>query len=327
MATTLFEFYKAKGQTLPSVTERAPLAAQYGITDYTGTAEQNTRLLAALQGGIGVTPSGADRETPAGDLPSLPPSGPLGNLRQALRFAAEEAGKERVAGRLEQFGEAGLGRTPGTLGSIADIVRGSVQPRVEQTFSDRMKTFEDQQDFALQLTGRYPDSGILPSDSPETAARKASRAPSFLKSLKGEPTVAEKEQAEARVSEAELERKRGEGGFVDMNEYRRMKARSLLNSQEFDRRFFYFLSEGDQSRIKAESSTKDVTGDFSRADQIIQANLEIIDQVDAGGMNQFVDQIRSIIQQNAPSLTEGEINARLGSVGFRKFGSVWVYQP
>lgn len=270
-------------------------------------------------------PSSFKEETPAGTL--TPPTSSLGNLRIALRAAAEEAGKEREASRLEQFQGAGLGRTPGTLGSIADIVRGSVKPGVEQTFSDRMQTFTDQQNFALQLSGRYPDSGILPSDSPETAVRKASRAPSFLKSLKGEPTVAEKEQAEARVSEAELERKRGEGGFVDLNEYRRMKARSLLSPTEFDRRFNYFLNEGDQERIRSESAspTTRTAGDFTKGEQVVQANIAVLDQVDAGSMNQFVAQMHSIIQQET-NLTESEINQLLSRYGFQKLGSVWVYR-
>lgn len=52
-ATTLFEYYKAHEQPLPSVAERAKLYEQLGLGKeayYTGTAEQNTKLLAALQG-------------------------------------------------------------------------------------------------------------------------------------------------------------------------------------------------------------------------------------------------------------------------------------
>ena len=52
-ASTLFEYYKAHGQSLPGVEERSKLYEQLGLGQaayYTGTAEQNTKLLAALQG-------------------------------------------------------------------------------------------------------------------------------------------------------------------------------------------------------------------------------------------------------------------------------------
>lgn len=90
---------------------------------------------------VGAPAAGPTTETPAESL--TPKGSSLGNLRIALRAAAEEAGKERVASRLEQFQGAGLGRTPGTLGSIADIVRGSVKPGVEQTFSDTLAAFKE----------------------------------------------------------------------------------------------------------------------------------------------------------------------------------------
>lgn len=144
---TLYEYYKSQGKSLPSVTERRPLAEKAGITGYTGTAEQNAKLLSSLQGdGAGTMPTNIGDEAPAGPLPPLPgtpaPGGSLGNLRRALRMAAEEAGKERVAGRLEQFQGAGLGKTPGTLGSIADIVRGSVRLDVKSVFGDVIKGIE-----------------------------------------------------------------------------------------------------------------------------------------------------------------------------------------
>ena len=71
MAKNLFEFYKSQGKPLPSVAERAPLAAQYGIAGYAGTAEQNNALLAKLQSG---TPAGL----PAGALPPQAPTTPAG---------------------------------------------------------------------------------------------------------------------------------------------------------------------------------------------------------------------------------------------------------
>lgn len=50
MATNLNEFYTQKGQVLPSVQDRTPEAIKAGITNYSGTAEQNTSLLNYLQG-------------------------------------------------------------------------------------------------------------------------------------------------------------------------------------------------------------------------------------------------------------------------------------
>jgi hypothetical protein len=51
-ASTLFEWYQAQGQALPSVTTRAKLYQSLGLGQasfYTGTAEQNTKLLNALK--------------------------------------------------------------------------------------------------------------------------------------------------------------------------------------------------------------------------------------------------------------------------------------
>ena len=52
-ATTLYEWYQAQGKSVPSVSERAKIYQDYGLgqsTYYTGTAEQNTKLLNALKG-------------------------------------------------------------------------------------------------------------------------------------------------------------------------------------------------------------------------------------------------------------------------------------
>lgn len=51
-ATTLFEWYQAQGQTLPSVSERSVIYEGLGLgprSYYTGTSEQNTKLLSALK--------------------------------------------------------------------------------------------------------------------------------------------------------------------------------------------------------------------------------------------------------------------------------------
>ena len=51
--STLNEYYSSKGQALPSVSERQGMAAQAGIQNYTGTAQQNTQLLSSLMSNQG----------------------------------------------------------------------------------------------------------------------------------------------------------------------------------------------------------------------------------------------------------------------------------
>jgi len=47
--TNLYEYYQSQGQALPSVQDRQGSATSAGISNYTGTAAQNTQLLAYLQ--------------------------------------------------------------------------------------------------------------------------------------------------------------------------------------------------------------------------------------------------------------------------------------
>jgi len=49
MAQNLYEFYKSKGQALPSIQNRQATAKQAGISNYTGTSQQNNQLLSFLQ--------------------------------------------------------------------------------------------------------------------------------------------------------------------------------------------------------------------------------------------------------------------------------------
>lgn len=51
--STLNEYYQSKGQSLPSVSDRQSIAAQAGIQNYTGTAQQNTQLLGNLMSNTG----------------------------------------------------------------------------------------------------------------------------------------------------------------------------------------------------------------------------------------------------------------------------------
>jgi len=65
-ASTLYEWYQAQGQALPSVAARAQIYAGFGLGQasyYTGTSEQNTKLLAALKGSPNASTSSAANNT------------------------------------------------------------------------------------------------------------------------------------------------------------------------------------------------------------------------------------------------------------------------
>src|SRR3989344_8365554 len=67
MANTLYDYYKTKGQSLPSVQERAKTFESLGLgspAGYKGTYEQNVSLLSALQ----------KQPAPNPAVPSAPPA-------------------------------------------------------------------------------------------------------------------------------------------------------------------------------------------------------------------------------------------------------------
>lgn len=102
-ATTLFDYYAAKGQSLPAVADRATLFEQAGLgkaAEYSGTAQQNEDLLSHMQRSdyagttIGSQQSGgaAVNTTPAGASLSMALSGgdaatTLGNYKTWLSSA------------------------------------------------------------------------------------------------------------------------------------------------------------------------------------------------------------------------------------------------
>lgn len=55
--TTLYDYYNAKGQSLPTISERAKMAQSFGIQNYAGTAQQNNQLLSYLFGPKVVSPT------------------------------------------------------------------------------------------------------------------------------------------------------------------------------------------------------------------------------------------------------------------------------
>ncbi|HEA84519.1 MAG TPA: hypothetical protein ENI04_00870 [Candidatus Wildermuthbacteria bacterium] len=119
-------------------------------------------------------------------IPTIPtPSGGLSNFRVALRAALNEAGRRRAQSRFEQIQPIAEGLPPGSLGGVANLIRQGIRGPIETVFGDVMKERQTVADFALKLMAAYPDANILSSDSPESAARKASLSPSFTRKETG----------------------------------------------------------------------------------------------------------------------------------------------
>jgi hypothetical protein len=101
MASTLFDYYKGKGQTLPSIQSRAQLYQQSGLgnaSSYSGTAEQNTRLLRSLEGGGGQS---APQPPPQAQSQPQTSANPLDDVNKMIQDAFTNLNTE--ANRL--FGE------------------------------------------------------------------------------------------------------------------------------------------------------------------------------------------------------------------------------
>ncbi len=149
MPTTLYDYYKEQGKPLPSVAERAPLAAQYGIANYTGTAEQNSALLAKLSAGGA---AGSNPAAPAGVAGPVPPAGEpantgfgdLGNLRNALRSALSEAAQKTSTDRMTQLsGLVGGGASPSVINAAIGLAQKGLKTSQETVFGDVMAAYKD----------------------------------------------------------------------------------------------------------------------------------------------------------------------------------------
>jgi hypothetical protein len=79
MANTLYDYYKTKGQSLPSVAERAKTFESLGLgssAGYKGTYEQNVSLLSALQKPKPAAPPAPAPAAPAPTAPAAPAPAP-----------------------------------------------------------------------------------------------------------------------------------------------------------------------------------------------------------------------------------------------------------
>lgn len=126
--STLNEYYQSKGQALPSVSERQGVAAQAGIQNYTGTAQQNTQLLGSLMSNQGnqtavpgtviPAPVAVGTTTPV-DLPNRPQPQEPGNVYSNASAYISSLPKTGVAG-LDQTLQA-MAERPGQLAQQYDI--------------------------------------------------------------------------------------------------------------------------------------------------------------------------------------------------------------
>jgi RNAse (barnase) inhibitor barstar len=201
---TLFEYYRSQGRSLPPILERAQLWENLGLgkaKDYTGSVQQNPRLLSALQAKPATAPGAtADQTAKLPPIASVtPPTGTgvskvsdLGNLRIALRDALNEAGRERQVSRLQQTFPLAEG-VPGSLKSIVDMVRGSVRAPVESVFKDVLQTvteeFQTTKNFALTMASKYIDAGVISTDTPEIVLSKIQQSDSYKNEQSKAPDV------------------------------------------------------------------------------------------------------------------------------------------
>ena len=117
---TLYEYYQQQGKPMPSWQERVPVAQQYGIQNYTGTAEQNAQLLAKLQaqGAPQAPTSPLQPQTP--QFPNLTPGSPE-YLETKAKIDTMLGQVKELQGLKEQATayETGLGSTGGQIPTAA----------------------------------------------------------------------------------------------------------------------------------------------------------------------------------------------------------------
>jgi len=146
--STLNEYYQSKGQALPSVSERQGIAAQAGIQNYTGSAQQNTQLLSNLMGNQGnqtavpnttiPAPVAVGTTTPM-DLPNRPtPQEPTNLYTQAASIIANLP-KTGVAG-VDKMNQA-LALLPGQLYEQQGI---SAKEKAASEAQTALKLFEEE---------------------------------------------------------------------------------------------------------------------------------------------------------------------------------------
>lgn len=124
-------------------------------------------VVAGLPPGAGA-PATVGAETPAGSLNTDTTASPLGNLQLALRDALNEAGRRRVEKDLGAISGVVEGATPGSMGSIVNLIRNSVSTPVESVFKDIITAKEKEQELeverkktAITTLSTLADSGAL----------------------------------------------------------------------------------------------------------------------------------------------------------------------
>lgn len=101
--TNLSQYYSSKGQSLPSVSARAPIYASYGLGGtYTGTAAQNTALLGKLLSG---SPAPASAPAPSGGSAQQNYDNFVASERARIdqQLASQKAEQEGLFGQFENL--------------------------------------------------------------------------------------------------------------------------------------------------------------------------------------------------------------------------------
>ncbi len=93
-------------------------------------------------------------------VPATPSQGSMTDFQTTLKNALNEAGKNRLANNYQLAG--GLtGGTPGTLGSVVDMIRSGPSTDVASTFKTVVDSVGEQQKNSLDLLKTFADDGSL----------------------------------------------------------------------------------------------------------------------------------------------------------------------
>lgn len=165
---TLFDYYKSQGQSLPSISERAKQFETLGLgsaNQYTGSADQNVRLLSSLGGGAAPAPATVNRTiTSTGSTSSAGSTGDFGSyLNQALSQYGSVY--DPIKQEYEDYGNKLSGLYAGQKKELEAAV-----PLIQQRYSNLIKELEAKD---LETQGDIKEEGEAAIG--ETQARAGAR--------------------------------------------------------------------------------------------------------------------------------------------------------
>lgn len=201
--SSIVDYLKSSGQD-SSFYSRQKLAAEKGITNYTGTAAQNLQLLGILRGDKGVKPPvpptvnnppppgpGQDASGKTGPINSGQTGSPAANLEETQKIT-DEANKiqENIFGNLPQIGEVDTRESTKLLNEIKNkIEKGEEAPKPPS--------------MADVFVSEKAKLGIEPLET------DLARIDSEIKSINTELLIQGRQAGEEQVSMREIGRKKG----------------------------------------------------------------------------------------------------------------------